>query len=174
MKSVDRLQLEVCVREGTTLKIHPDQVKQWKSSGAEFEQNFEELRNRHAETYANSLSGLITQALTPAVSGPGAAAAAASPTEAAVIPIEDEHEEPEPPQTQPQVQLTTFESLEKLQESETVDAKCVSEVAGIELLRTSSGKIFLLSDKEKAIPRHTILGGFGTGKYLGLRWINEG
>ena len=46
-------------------------------------------------------------------------------------------------------------------------SKCMSEVAGVVLLRTSSGKVFLLSEKDKALPRHSILGGFGTGKYLG-------
>ena len=57
VKSVDALQLEACAREGTTIKIHPDQVKQWKSSGQGLDQQFEEIRAKHMETHANALSG---------------------------------------------------------------------------------------------------------------------
>ena len=163
VKSVDSLQLEVCVREGTSIKIHPDQMRQWKSSGQEFDQQFEELKNHHLETYANCLNGVISDASTP-TSSTTTSSESSAPAATAVVPIEDEQEEPP---NEPQPQLTVFESLEKMQESETVECKCMSEVAGVELLRTSSGKMFFLCDKDKALPRHTVLGGFGTGKYLG-------
>jgi hypothetical protein len=45
--------------------------------------------------------------------------------------------------------------------------RCVSEVAGVEVLRVASGKTYLLATgKDTALPRKTVLGGFGTGSYV--------
>lgn len=41
-----------------------------------------------------------------------------------------------------------------------------SEIPDINVVRTESGKIYLLSKKDKLVPRHSQLGGFGTGTYV--------
>ena len=64
-------------------------------------------------------------------------------------------------------ELKTFESVVKLQEAEEILVRCASEVTGIEILKTKSGKVFLVAEKKRILPKHTLLGGFGTGKCLG-------
>ncbi|CAJ1386512.1 unnamed protein product [Effrenium voratum] len=41
-----------------------------------------------------------------------------------------------------------------------------SEVAGVELILTKSGQIWLVSDKDNVLARNTQLGGYGTGQYV--------
>lgn len=60
--------------------------------------------------------------------------------------------------------LTVFESFESLQAKDSVAARCQSEAGGVELLLGASKKIYIMSDKKRVLPRHTLLGGYGTGK----------
>lgn len=62
----------------------------------------------------------------------------------------------------PEPEIKSYESVEAL--GEEVVARCASEVAGVELLKTSSGKILLLSEKKRIVPKHSLIGGYGTGK----------
>lgn len=62
----------------------------------------------------------------------------------------------------PAPEIKSYESVEAL--GEEVVARCASEVAGVELLKTSSGKILLLSEKKRIVPKNSLIGGYGTGK----------
>ena len=61
----------------------------------------------------------------------------------------------------------TFASMEELESTDPVAARCASEITGVEILKAKSGKIYLLSDKARIIPKHTLVGGYGTGKTIG-------
>ena len=147
--------------------IHRDQARQWLSKGPPYEEEFKLLLETHMQKYENALASLIT----PAGSTPSgqtqttavvvAAAGGEGEDEGAV---EEEGGSDAPP--------VTFESVEKLQAADPIATRVASEFSGVELLLTTSKKIFLLADKVKSIPKWTILGGFGTGKKHGLRWCN--
>ena len=97
-----------------------------------------------------------------------------SPASAAVVAAED----PEQParnvgdgaggraEGEAQVTPRSFDSVEALEKQEQIAGSCMSEVAGIELIKTVSGKILIVSEKKRILPRLTLLGGFGTGKLL--------
>ena len=59
-----------------------------------------------------------------------------------------------------------IESVEVLQQGDAIAHRCVSELAGVELIKTSSGKLYAVSEKKRIVPKLTLLGGFGTGKQL--------
>lgn len=59
-----------------------------------------------------------------------------------------------------------FDSLQALEKEEQIACRCASEAPGVELIKTASGKMFLLSDKKKILPMLTLLGGCGSGKWL--------
>ena len=166
IKSADALELEACVRQGTKIAIHPDQVKQWTSSGAALEAEFKKLEANHIEKYQNCLASVITAQAQSSSSLPTAAGA--------VVAADDENNEDDPPPASPApvTQDSEFASLEKLRESDAVEVKCASEVAGVDLIKTASGKIWLLSEKDRVVPRFSQIGGYGTGKYPGWNVLN--
>ena len=153
IKSIDKLPLQVCVRKGNQICIHPDQIKQWNNSGLEIADAFAELKKNHDAKYMNMLASLISE--------PDAVVAAAPTAEEGAISAGKEDDP---------VDLgdDSFESIEKLQEVDPVLHRCVSEIQGIELLKCKSGKVFLLSDKSRVLAKHSLLGGYGTGKLLCL------
>ena len=64
-------------------------------------------------------------------------------------------------------ELKTFENLAALEAADVVVTKCGSEVAGVDILKGRSGKIYLMSNgKKRIVPKHTLIGGFGAGKQL--------
>ena len=156
VKSVDAMSLEVLVREGTKLVIHPDQVRQWQAKGPKFEEEFQALRQLHTEKYETMLASMIQSA--------GASSAGAGQIVAADLEV-DEREQTQS-QAAAEPELVRFESIEKLTEADPVTVRTASEITGVELIKTASKKIFVMADRQKAIPRHSILGGFGTGKRL--------
>ena len=54
------------------------------------------------------------------------------------------------------------DSIDNLQ----VAWRTASEVSGVELIRCSNGHTWILSQDSRIIPRHTVLGGYGTGRYI--------
>ena len=106
VRSVDSMSLEVLVREGTKLVIHPDQVRQWQAKGPKFEEEFQELRQAHTEKYETMLASMIQQSS-------GGASAGASQLVAAEV--QDEPEQSEN-QTEGELELVKFESFAKLSE----------------------------------------------------------
>ena len=67
-----------------------------------------------------------------------------------------------------EVELTTVESVEKLGEQDPIEARCMSEVSGIEILVCKSGKCYLVSSKARILPKGTLMGAFGAGKFLAI------
>ena len=67
-----------------------------------------------------------------------------------------------------ETQFKTFETLAALEAVDQIATRCVSELAGVEILKGKSGKIYLLSNKRRIIPKHTLVGGFGAGRKLGF------
>ena len=108
---------------------------------------FEKLQAQHASQYQSLLQSIMQ-------SGPAPTA------EAAAVVREEQKDETETPA------LTTFESVDKLKEKEDILLQCVSEVNGIEILKTKSGKVYLVAEKKRILPKNTLVGGFGTGKLL--------
>ncbi|CAK9047272.1 unnamed protein product [Durusdinium trenchii] len=157
--SIDSMGLKVCVRQGTAVVIHPDQEKQWKNSGQEFAEQFAALKQHHETHYQNLLSDQLSQSKSAIVK---ATAADSSAADTAVADPEPPSGPGEPSAEKP----VTFESEEKLVQSDPIETRCGSEVSGVELIRCKSGKIYVMADKARVVPRWTLLGGFGTGKHL--------
>ena len=67
-----------------------------------------------------------------------------------------------------------FDSIEKLKETEAVQFQMASEASGIQILLMESGHVFVLSDKDRVLPKSTQLGGFGTGQYVKAADCGEG
>lgn len=157
VKSVDALKLEVTVRTGTAIDIHPDQVKLWRSQGGNYASEFEKLVSKHDQVYKNMLANVIKT---------GAQSQAQPGTQ--IVPVADEADQVDPAPAD-QVALQDFESLGALKQTDEIKLKAASEVADIELLKGKSGSTYLMaSKKNRDIPRHTIIGGFGTGKFFGV------
>ena len=108
---------------------------------------FKQLEQMHIEKHQRILQSVLQGSSTsgddqPVVTAvaPGGAAAPPGPT------------------------FKTFGSLEALEREEEIACRCASEFPGVELLKAKSGKVYLLSDKKKILPKLTLIGGFGTGK----------
>lgn len=158
--SIDSMSLQVCVRQGTQIVIHPDQQRQWTSSGPEIEAEFKSLKSNHDRLYASALSQVIKergQTATSMVEACGDDEAEGDQgADSAAAPVQDAAS------TTP----VTFESVEKLLEQDPTEHRCSSEVAGIELFLGKSGNVYICSEKDRILGKFTILGGFGTGKHL--------
>lgn len=63
-------------------------------------------------------------------------------------------------------ELKSYGSVEELEKDDgPFVARCMSEIAGIEVIKGKSEKVYLVSvDKRRIVPKHTLLGGYGTGK----------
>ena len=165
LKSVDTMGLQVCVRRGTQLVIHPDQIKQWTNSGQELADAFQKLKEHHDAKYMNALSSII-QAPAASSNQTGSAVVAAVVADETA---EGEAENQDPGASGgsgPSPEKVTFESFDKLNQEDPIETRCASEVSGIELLLGKSGKVYICSDKDKVVPKFSVLGGFGTGKHF--------
>lgn len=152
VKSVDALKLEVTVRNGSSVEVHPDQIRQWRSAGGMYTEEFDKLVANHDQHFKNMLAGVVE-------SGGGNADA----------PVLDRVAETPESNDPPPPSLQEFESVEKLQEADPIKFKAMSEVPEVELLRGKSGSTYIVATKRnRDIPRHTILAGFGTGKFFGF------
>lgn len=163
IKSVDALKLEVTVRTGTAIDIHPDQVKLWRSQGGNYASEFEKLVSKHDQVHKNMLANVIKSG-TQSQAQPGTQ----------IVPVADEADQVDPAPPDQVVALQDFESLDALQKTDEITLKAASEVTDIELLKGKSGSTYLMaSKKNRDIPRHTIIGGFGTGKFFGITNLSK-
>ncbi|CAE7238938.1 unnamed protein product [Symbiodinium sp. CCMP2592] len=154
LKSPDALRLEVTVRDGTIIDIHPDHKKKWSQTA--YAGEFERLAKQHAEGVKDLLKPCLerTAAQEPAQASTandtedtgGAAASAAGENLA----------------------LKAYESFEALNGEDEIKDRVNSEVTGVEILK-SKDKLYLMSEKARVLGKHTILGGFGTGKLFELK-----
>jgi len=108
---------------------------------------FESIQEKHEKKYQSILQNVIQGGSTPAVD-----AAAAAVDEAPVVPYEESQD------------FKVYESVEKLPEE--VLNRCMSEISGIEIVKGKNDGLYMVSEKKRIIPKHTLVGGFGGGKYL--------
>ena len=149
-RHVDKLRLEVCVRDGARIVIKPDEDRYWMAQGGSLTDAYVALKEDHKKNYEKLLCSLMPGG----TSGQGSEEQpAANETTAAA----------ETGDTGPPVEV---DSLDKVKEAEKIEEELPSEVADISILRCASGKIYLLAKKDKLIPKHCQLGGFGTGAYV--------
>jgi hypothetical protein len=115
IKSVDALKLEVTVRTGTAVEIHPDQAKQWRAQGGNYTAEFEKLVAHHDQHYKNMLSGVIQ------TGGDGGGAAATS-TDKQVIPVTDEADSSQTAAAAA-APVQEFESMDSLKATDELNSK---------------------------------------------------
>ena len=151
---IDSMPLQVCVRKGTQIALHPDQVKQWTNSGAEIADDFSKLKEEHDSKYLNMLTSVIQTGNQSAMVAADGAVEAEADGEPAPLPPNGGQ------------QKVTFESMAKRVETDPVEVKCMSEISGVELLLGKSGNVYVCSEKDKILPKFAVLGGYGTGKWL--------
>ena len=151
IKSIDSLKLEVTVRAGSAVDIHPDQKKQWEAQGGNYAVEFGKLEAHHEKHFKNLLAGVIQ-----AQGGEGATPA----QENQVVPVADEADT-----TAGAASAEVYESMDALKAKDELKFKAVSEIGDVELWRGKSNSTYLVATKRnRDLPAHTLLGGFGTGK----------
>ena len=64
------------------------------------------------------------------------------------------------------VTRVSYESLEALGKAATIKTDVESEVAGVNILITECGKVYLYSKDGKTVPKKAHVGGYGTGMYV--------
>lgn len=107
----------------------------------------------HTEKYQSILANILQSGPAPAVE-----AAQEEPQDA----VENGGETPG---------MKVYESVEKLKTAEDLATTTASEVSGIEIFKSKSGKVFLVSDKTRILPKHTLIGGYGTGKFFDCQYV---
>ncbi|CAK9035455.1 unnamed protein product [Durusdinium trenchii] len=158
LESLDSMGLQVLVRCNDQFKVHPDHVKQWTEAGGEYGRQFASLQKSHESKFQGLLQSIVRSS-------------------GAIVPTDDQSQSPQAeggdrPQQAPAQEseqgpeLKSFASFEALNSADSIQVRCASEIAGVELLKGSSGKIYVMSDKSRILAKHQLLGGFGTGKYV--------
>lgn len=135
---LDEVKFEVLERTGDKMTIKADEHKYWMSQTGQILETYEALRTKHQE--------LIGQQNSPP-----------PPTHV--------EETPETPDTASRSDVT-IESVAKLEESIGVEAKCASEINGVDLLLCKDKSVWIVANQEKNVPKHALLGGFGTGQWV--------
>ena len=123
--------------------------------GGNYADEFEKLVQTHDKTYKNMLAGIINTGGSGSTSPP--------------VPITNQDGEGQQPEVVvPAPSVSDFESVDALKATDEIQFKAVSEIADVELLRGKSGSTYLVAvKKNRDLPRYTIIGGFGTGKFWG-------
>ena len=141
---LDEIKFETLERVGDKMTIRSDEHKYWAAQTGEIGDTYAKLRDNHAQ--------LITQMglSTTDTSAP-------APTTA---------ETADQGTTQTTPEEVTMESLGKLEETLGVEVKTVSEISSVQLVLCRDGSIWLLSNQDKTLPKHQLLGGVGTGQWI--------
>ena len=142
------------MRNGTVIEIHPDHVKKWSQTG--FADDFCKLAEKHTENFKDLLKPVLAASAGSATGSQEEGAVTANAEDSADIGSKDAAS----------LDLKSWESYDALHSEDEIKHKCVSEIVGVELLKSKSGHFYLLSEKGKVIPKHAIIGGYGTGKQL--------
>ena len=59
INNVDSLKFEICVRTGTSISVHPDELNYWKLQDSDSRAIVDELVNNHESKYKKSISHII-------------------------------------------------------------------------------------------------------------------
>ena len=63
IEKIDNVKLEICIRSGTAIEIHPDEVKYWLSQEAVVVEEFTAIKKHHDDRYKNMLAPIIEKQL---------------------------------------------------------------------------------------------------------------
>lgn len=120
------------------------------ANGNEKTLRFAELKEEHVAKYQNILKDVLQSGLVVA----GACDASGADDGGAAG-------------EEPASELKVFESVAALEAADgPFKLRCASEISGIEVIKGKSGQIYILSDKNRMVAKHTLVGGFGSGKFL--------
>ena len=61
VKSVSKLKMEACVRNGSAVEVRPDMCKTSRSHGAVYSEKFEKILESHNKKYKNMLLGVVQE-----------------------------------------------------------------------------------------------------------------
>ena len=115
---------------------------------------FEKLQREHESKFQSMLKNVVQS--TPVTDVAALAVPENEP------PVAEGTPQPDQPE------FKTFQSFDALNAVDEVATRCMSELNGVEILKGKSGKIYLLSNKKRIIPKNTLIGGYGAGKCLDL------
>lgn len=169
LKSADSLPLQVLVRDGVNVVVHPDYVRKWSNCGGELGQQYKKLVAEHERSHQTLLKDIIGRSSSSS-SGGGALIPnrTLNPQTHDDQPGDTDGNRPEADGSADQQTQTTYESENAMTTAENSEVKhrVASELQGVELLRLQNGKLFLVAEKDKVIPKWTCVGGYGTGRYV--------
>ncbi|CAE7836491.1 unnamed protein product [Symbiodinium sp. CCMP2592] len=173
LKSADSLPLQVLVREGVNMVVHPDYVRKWGNCGGELGQEqlalyhpsknrYKKLVAEHEKSHQLLLKDIISNNSGTTLTPNRTLNPQTHETDAG----EPNRAEP-PPAALPETSKT-YESEEAMinGESSAINFRVASEIQGVELVRLQNGKSFIVPDKDKVIAKWTCVGGYGTGRYV--------
>jgi hypothetical protein len=167
VSNIDNLALEICVRNGTSIDIHPDECKYWIAQDADMVKQFKALKEHHDGNFKNMLSAIIEKQTTSSLPVPSPQANAAD--EMLVEMVDEE---------KPQEEVFHKEELGTLQELEETHGpfvgRCMSEEGDVELIRDKNLDEWIVSKKGRSLTRGCQLGGYGTGKWVSIDAPGEG
>ena len=153
VENIDKLKLDVCVRNGTQMVIHADTVAYWRSQPSQFSDRFEEMYKHHMSKYADKVASLCPKDDTNNKQSKDADTAAAEGQLDSKADDEGSMEAPE-----------EFDSVDKMPEK--VSKRQPSDEHDVEILEGSGGSVFLISKKGKSMARYTQIAGVGQGRFV--------
>lgn len=127
----------------------------WSAQTGELKTTYDTLREKHLALLAATTTTTTTSSGTERATSSAGASTAENSTD----------QDQEPPASDSN---TVLDSLSKLEQEIGVQYKCNSEIGQVELIVGKDGSIWLLGGVDKSLPRHTVVGGYGTGQ-----WVSE-
>ena len=128
------------------MRFHKSEYNPPRRNTREPPERYKKLADHHDLAYAN----LITEAKTEQ----------AEKQEQQVLPAAEDDKPPA-------ASLPSFDSEAELEKTDKVKLRIPSEVVGVTILVGESGKLYLISDRARIVPKFTQIGGFGTGRRTG-------
>ena len=146
LSRLDTVQFEVLERIGSSMNIKNDEHRFWMAQGGTITDEYCALREAHLDLIGREN---VLQA--------------DGPSEASQQLVEAQ---PENTESEAATTATTMESLEKLEASHGVEHKVASEIPQVKIILAKDGSLWLMSSQDRSIPKHSQLGGFGTGQHV--------
>ena len=146
MAGLDSVHFTVLERQGSKMVIKGDEDVYWTSQVGPYAEEFNTLKSQHQDLLAREC--------------PNLAATEPAPTASAQVIEQTGTAGGEP-------SFETAESLEALKEKIGISHQIPSECSGVEILVGKDNTLWLYAANEKKlVPKHSQLGGYGTGQYV--------
>ena len=143
-ENADELVLEVLEKSGAGgFTVKADEHKYWSMQTGEILQQYNDLKERNAELMIQLFGH-------PAANSTPSGTSTAEKIESEETPIAG----------------FELESMAKLEEAHGIETKCNTEIASVQLVLAKDKSVWLVSSQDKALARHQVLGGFGTGQWV--------